>query len=148
MEKGSQQENNIITSVASEHEGRTRKRPERRKAAEFDQRILEAARRLFAERGVEAVSMHQIAQAAGIGQGTLYRRYAHKGELIIDLLSESAQRSWQGLQTYAQDVDAGPALQRLDGILQGLISFVEEQGPFLGAINDASSCTHRGMKFC
>src|SRR5215471_19498441 len=67
---------------------RGEKRHERRDAAEHRQRILEVARRLFAQQGVEAVSMHQIALATGIGQGTLYRRYANKGELCMDLLCE------------------------------------------------------------
>src|SRR5436309_15903750 len=68
------------------------RRHERRDAAEHRQRILEVARRLFAEHGVEAVSMHQIARDAKIGQGTLYRRYAHKDELCMDLLQERQER--------------------------------------------------------
>src|SRR2546430_11323251 len=67
---------------------RSHRRHERRDAAEHRQRILEVAQHLFTEHGVGAVSMHQIAKTAGIGQGTLYRRYAHKGELCMDLLSE------------------------------------------------------------
>ncbi|HRF98801.1 MAG TPA: helix-turn-helix domain-containing protein, partial [Aggregatilineales bacterium] len=34
--------------------------------------LLETARQLFVEQGVESVTMSQIAQAAGVGKGTLY----------------------------------------------------------------------------
>jgi AcrR family transcriptional regulator len=124
-----------------------RRRPERRRAADFDQRILQAAHKLFTERGVEEVNMYQIAQEAGIGQGTLYRRYAHKGELILDLLQESVQRSLQDMQADVQDPSAGSALQRLDRVLQRCVAFQEEQGPFLAEALNSSSHERRGLKF-
>jgi AcrR family transcriptional regulator len=102
---------------------------------------------LFAERGIEDVSMHQIAQEAGVGQGTLYRRYAHKGELILDLLHESAQRFLEEIQAYAQDREIWSALQRLDRVLGRCIAFIEEEGLFLAAIMDTSSAEKREMKF-
>src|SRR2546421_10428486 len=68
------------------------KRHERSDAAEHRQRILEVARRLFAEHGVGATSMHQIAMAAGVGQGTLYRHYADNGEICMVLLREGHER--------------------------------------------------------
>jgi AcrR family transcriptional regulator len=49
-------------------------------------RILEAAEVLFAERGVAAVSMDDIAAAAGVGKGTLYRRFGDKAGLGIAVL--------------------------------------------------------------
>jgi hypothetical protein len=58
---------------------RGRARAERRDAAENRQQVLAAASRLFAARGVAAVSMDEIAREACVGKGTLYRRYAHKG---------------------------------------------------------------------
>ncbi|NML50118.1 TetR/AcrR family transcriptional regulator [Streptomyces sp. R302] len=48
--------------------------------------VLEAAARLFAEHGVEAVSMDQVAEAAGVGKGTLYRRFGDKSGLAAALL--------------------------------------------------------------
>src|SRR5438105_1690472 len=123
MEQEEQQER-VVTSSRREGEATMRRRPERRQAVDFDQRILQVAHKLFAERGIEGVSMHQIAQEAGVGQGTLYRRYAYKGELILDLLNESIQRCLQDIQAYAQDRDTESALQRLDNILQRCIAFI------------------------
>ncbi|GHO67411.1 hypothetical protein KSC_063030 [Ktedonobacter sp. SOSP1-52] len=146
MKAGKQQERGVIAKRSGREAG-MRRRPERRQAADFDQRILRVARQLFAERGVEDVSMHQIAQEAGVGQGTLYRRYAHKGELILDLLNESAQRFLEEIQAYAQDEEIWSALQRLESVLQRSITFIEEEGPFLVAIMDTSSAERREMKF-
>ncbi|MEV5835506.1 helix-turn-helix domain-containing protein [Nocardia sp. NPDC052112] len=48
-------------------------------------RILAAADRLFAERGVD-VTLDDVAQAAGVGVGTVYRRFANKSELLAEIL--------------------------------------------------------------
>ncbi|GCE08532.1 TetR/AcrR family transcriptional regulator [Dictyobacter aurantiacus] len=141
------QEQVATTEHSSTREAGARRRPERRQAADFDQRILRVARRLFAERGIEEVSMHQIAQEAGIGQGTLYRRYAHKGELILDLLNESARRFVEEIQAYAEDKETRSALGRLDSVLRRSLAFIEEEGIFLAAMMDTSSAERREMKF-
>ena len=46
---------------------------EPRGARENRQLLLEVAKRLFAEQGIAATTMKQIASAAGVGKGTLYR---------------------------------------------------------------------------
>lgn len=61
-------------------------RPERADAARNRTRILAAAEALFAERGVAAVSMDDVAQAAGVGKGTLYRRFGDKAGLGVSIL--------------------------------------------------------------
>lgn len=141
------EEQQVVITAHGEGGATQRRRPERRQAADFDQRILQVAHRLFAERGVEGVSMHQIAQEAGVGQGTLYRRYAHKGELITDLLAESIRRCLQEIQAVAQDRSAGTALQRLDRVLQKALTFIEGHGSYLAAIMDTSSDARREMKY-
>jgi AcrR family transcriptional regulator len=107
---------------------RGEKRHERRDAAEHRQRILEVARHLFAEQGVEAVSMHQIALAAGIGQGTLYRRYANKGELCMNLFLEYYERCAEEIAALLAKASTSPALERLETVLAKLTLFLEEQG--------------------
>nr|WP_173426404.1 TetR/AcrR family transcriptional regulator [Amycolatopsis orientalis] len=59
---------------------------ERADAARNRAAILDAAASLFAEHGVDAVSMDQVAAAAGVGKGTLFRRFGDKAGLAAALL--------------------------------------------------------------
>jgi AcrR family transcriptional regulator len=61
---------------------------ERADAVRNRARILAAAERLFAERGAGCVSMDDIAGAAGVGKGTLFRRFGSRAALALALLSE------------------------------------------------------------
>ena len=62
-------------------------RPLRRDAERNRQRILEAARELFAERGL-GVTLNDIAHHAGVGVGTVYRRFPDKAQLIDGLFEQ------------------------------------------------------------
>lgn len=118
---------------------------ERRDAAERRRRILDAARVLFDERGVDGVSMYEIGRAAGVGQGTLYRRYEHKGALCFALLHESAERlSAEVGERLQQD---GPALGQLEYFVSRLVEFNEENASLLGAIRDAAGGERRFEPF-
>ncbi|WP_432510159.1 TetR/AcrR family transcriptional regulator [Kineococcus sp. SYSU DK001] len=48
--------------------------------------IVDAARRLFAERGLD-VTLHDVADAAGVGVGTVYRRFPDKDALLGGLVA-------------------------------------------------------------
>lgn len=54
--------------------------------------LLEAARKLVSVHGYGAVSVQKIAEEAGVGRQTLYRRWASKAELVLDAFMESAER--------------------------------------------------------
>jgi len=62
-------------------------RPLRSDARRNLERILEAAQHLFADRGTQ-VSMEEVAQRAGVGVGTLYRRFPTKEALLTALVRE------------------------------------------------------------
>jgi AcrR family transcriptional regulator len=57
-------------------------RPPRRLAGEVDARILDAARRLFLERGLEGTSVDKIASLARAGKPTIYARFPSKETLF------------------------------------------------------------------
>lgn len=69
-------------------------RPTRADALKNHDLLLETAARLFAEQGVEAVSMSAVAAAAGVGKGTLYRHFPSKEALCYALL-DAEQRELQ-----------------------------------------------------
>ncbi|HEY1839598.1 MAG TPA: helix-turn-helix domain-containing protein [Mycobacterium sp.] len=50
--------------------------------------LLDAARRLIDERGANAVTMDDIAGAAGVGKGTVFRRFGSRAGLMMVLLDE------------------------------------------------------------
>lgn len=58
------------------------------KKAARKQRILAAATRLFAEHGYDAVTTAQIADAAQVGMGTLFRNVGSKAELLVLVMNE------------------------------------------------------------
>lgn len=116
-------------------------RAERRDAAERRRRILGAARELFGEKGVDAVSMYEVGREAGVGQGTLYRRYEHKGALCSALLAESAERFAEDVKV--REKSGEPPLALLEYLLIRLVDFNEENGPLLGAIRDAAGGERR-----
>jgi AcrR family transcriptional regulator len=59
----------------------------RRDAAENRQRLLDAAATVFSERGLDA-GVDEIARVAGVGMGTLYRRFPTKDALISELVRQ------------------------------------------------------------
>jgi AcrR family transcriptional regulator len=50
--------------------------------------IRDAARRVFAQRGVEATGLVQVAAAAGMGRSSLYHYYPNKVTLVRDLVKD------------------------------------------------------------
>jgi AcrR family transcriptional regulator len=86
-----------------------RPRPLRKDAERNRQRILAAASAAFAAGGLK-VTMDEIAEAAGIGVGTVYRRFPDKRQLIEALFEERVQREVELAEAAAQLADPWAAL--------------------------------------
>lgn len=61
---------------------------ERADAALNRRRVLRAAAELIATRGPEAVSMDEVARAAGVGVGTVYRRFGDRARLVYAVIDD------------------------------------------------------------
>jgi len=59
--------------------------------------ILQAALRIFAAKGLQEATMDEIAQAAGLGKGTIYYYFDSKETLIEELLCSLADQYFQNL---------------------------------------------------
>ena len=102
-------------------------RPLRRDAERNRERLLDAARELLTERGLD-VTMDEVAQRAGVGVGTAYRRFASRDELIEALIEERMAEFLALADEVARDADPW----------NGLITFVER--------STAMQIADRGLK--
>ncbi|MCX4459817.1 TetR/AcrR family transcriptional regulator [Streptomyces sp. NBC_01340] len=87
---------------------------ERADAARNRARLLEAAARLVAKRGAEHVTMHEVAEAAGVGKGTLFRRFGDRDGLLLALLGEAEAEFYEAFTSGPPPLGPGaPARDRL-----------------------------------
>ncbi|GAA1609322.1 TetR/AcrR family transcriptional regulator [Actinoplanes couchii] len=76
------------------------------------ERILTAARELFAEGGLD-VPMREIARRADVGPATLYRRFPTKESLVVEAFEEQSRACEVVLERAVADTDAWRGLCRL-----------------------------------
>ncbi|NMO00513.1 TetR/AcrR family transcriptional regulator [Gordonia sp. TBRC 11910] len=79
-------------------------RPLRADAARNRALIIDAARELFAQRGLE-VTLDDVAAHAGVGVGTVYRRFANREELIEGVFADHLQKVAARIRSVAVDAD-------------------------------------------
>jgi AcrR family transcriptional regulator len=89
-------------------------RPLRKDAERNRQRIIDAARELFAEQGL-GVTLNDVAHHAGVGVGTVYRRFPEKSQLVEELFEQQTAQ----LIALAEEALADPdAWRGLTGFLR------------------------------
>jgi AcrR family transcriptional regulator len=96
-------------------------RPPRGQRAETRKRILSAARPIFLRHGLAEANLNDVARAAGVGKGTLYRHFASKGELYVAVLSEHGERFIEELRDVL-DPEA-PALVQIEQLGRFYLDF-------------------------
>lgn len=98
---------------------------ERADAARNRIRVLEAAKKLFDERGIAAVTLDDVVAAAGVGKGTLFRRFGDKAGLAVALLDEQERALQQDMLTGPPPIGPGaePA-ERLVAFARAYVAYV------------------------
>ncbi|MCP2321251.1 transcriptional regulator, TetR family [Nocardia amikacinitolerans] len=74
-------------------------------------KLVEAAESVLAERGLD-MTLDEVAAAAGVGVGTVYRHFANKQELIDDLLTRTLEELAAAAEVATREVDAWSGLAR------------------------------------
>ncbi|WP_375486804.1 TetR/AcrR family transcriptional regulator [uncultured Mycobacterium sp.] len=107
---------------------------ERGDAARNRALLLDAARRLIAENGSEAVTMDDIAAAAGVGKGTVFRRFGSRAGLMMVLLGEDESRLQQAFMFGPPPLGPdAPPLERLLAFGRERLRFVHTHHTLLSA---------------
>jgi AcrR family transcriptional regulator len=101
-------------------------RSERADAAANRERILAAARRLFAQRGAAGVSMDAVAEAAQVGKGTVFRRFGDRAGLTAALLDEEMREFQEKLLHGPPPLGPGaPPGERLEAFACALLALLD-----------------------
>jgi len=85
-------------------------RPPRGALEELDARVIACAARLFTERGYAGVSIEAVANEAGVGKNTIYRRYATKTDLFQAVVDDQIR---ERLKT-PEEIEDGDLESRLN----------------------------------
>ncbi|WP_433333988.1 TetR/AcrR family transcriptional regulator [Spirillospora sp. CA-294931] len=108
---------------------------ERADAARNRAKVLKAAAEIFASRDPRAVTMDEIAKAAGVGRGTLYRRYPDTASIAMALLDVHEHDLQQRLLDGPAPLGPGaPPAERLAAFYAAMVELLEAHGALvLGA---------------
>ncbi len=116
---------------------------ERGDAARNRQLLLDAARRLIAARGTDALTMDDLARTAGVGKGTVFRRFGSRAGLMMVLLDEDERASQQAFMFGPPPLGpAAPPLERLVAFGRMRIRFAHTHHALLSAAGRDPSARH------
>ncbi|NDL58447.1 TetR/AcrR family transcriptional regulator [Phytoactinopolyspora mesophila] len=116
-----------------------RPRPERADAARNRRILLDAAARILRDDGVAALSMETVAAAAGVGIGTVYRRFGDRSGLAYALLDQHERTFQAGFMFGAPPLGPGaPAADRLHAFLHRCVDLLSEQAEILAMAESSS----------
>jgi AcrR family transcriptional regulator len=101
----------------------TRKPTKKEIVTEFRTReILAAARRLMQGRGVEAVTMEEIAAATGVAKGTIYLYFQSKDELVQALISQVGENMLAGIEAIV--ANPGPPPEKIQQVASLILDYL------------------------
>src|SRR6476660_1331426 len=105
---------------------RSRRGRRRMPAGERRAAILDAAMRVFADRGYHGSSIDEIAGEAGVSKALIYEHFASKQELYGELIARNARDLTQRVAGALSGVEVESTAERLATGLEAFFAFVEE----------------------
>ncbi|WP_238013930.1 TetR/AcrR family transcriptional regulator [Dactylosporangium sp. AC04546] len=101
---------------------------ERADAARNRQRLVEAAQRIVAAKGVQGLALDEVAKEAGVGVGTAYRRFGDVSGLAYTLMEGHEFRFQEAFLSGPPPLGPGaPAAERVRAFVHGLLDLQWEQ---------------------
>jgi AcrR family transcriptional regulator len=94
--------------------------------AQTQERLMAAAARVFAERGIIGASVEEICEAAGFTRGAFYSNFADKDELVLALIRQSLKDQYAAAEIAIAQTKAAPGqLDAADLVSSALAAFAE-----------------------
>jgi AcrR family transcriptional regulator len=113
---------------------------ERADAVRNRARILAAAERLFGERGVGCTSMDDVAAAAGVGKGTVFRRFGSRAALARAVLDERERALQEHFIRGAAPLGPGaPPQERLIAFGEAMLEMLEDHAELMVAADSGGA---------
>jgi AcrR family transcriptional regulator len=94
--------------------------------ADFRERLLDAAERLFAEHGTEAVTIRQLAEAIGVSPMTPYRYFKDKDAILAAARARAFDRHAEALEQAYEASSGGDPITRANAIGSAYVRFALE----------------------
>jgi AcrR family transcriptional regulator len=118
---------------------------ERTDAARNRERILKVAGELVACRGIDHISMQEIAREAGVGPGTVYRRFGDRAGLALALLDHDTAALQDAMLRGPAPLGPGaPALERLCAFGVRYLELLDANAPLMLAAEPTAQDDPRG----
>jgi AcrR family transcriptional regulator len=110
---------------------------------ESKQHILDTAAAVFAQKGLAATKISDLAEAAGVSQGLLYRYFTDKDDVFVALL----ERAVNGVNDIAQTClkQAGTPLDRLRWLTEQVLQGMSEGPVYMQLISQAMALSGRAQ---
>lgn len=117
---------------------------ERVDAARNRVKIVSAAQHLVSSAGVESLTMNEVARVAGVGVGTVYRRFGDQGGLVEAIMNQRELELQQAMTTGLPPLGPGAdPVERIRAFLHAYADVLEDYGPLMAPAEATMSTPRR-----
>jgi AcrR family transcriptional regulator len=96
--------------------------------AQTQERLMAAAARVFAERGIIGASVEEICEAAGFTRGAFYSNFADKDELVLALIRQSVKKQYAAAEQAIARTRAAPRRPDAADLISDTLAAFAETG--------------------